>query len=34
MLNEFEGNTMGCELETDPVKSCNPLGDFASPDTL
>lgn len=34
MLNEFQGNTMDCEIEVDPVKSCDPLGDFASPDTL
>ena len=34
MLNEFTDNKMACESENDPVKSCNPLGDFDSPNTL
>ena len=34
MLNEFTDNEMACEKELDPMKSCNPLGDFNSPNSL
>ena len=34
VINEFTDADLDCAKETNPIKSCDPLGDFDSPDTL
>jgi hypothetical protein len=31
MINEFTDNNMDCMTDINPMKSCDPLGDFNSP---
>lgn len=33
-LNEYEGLDLECMRETDPLKVCNPIDDFAAPQTF